>query len=56
MAQTATSKTVEFASGVTGALPFNIESSTNYLTPLVQVVPQSRASCLPVVISGLSRG
>ena len=39
MAQTLTSKTVEFASGVTGAMPFNVESATSYNYPLVQSVP-----------------
>lgn len=39
MAQSLTSKTVEFSTGATGALPFNVESSNSYNYPLVQVVP-----------------
>lgn len=39
MAESLTSKTVEFASGVTGALPMHSDSATGYLYPLIQSVP-----------------
>ena len=39
MALSLTSKTVEFSSGVTGALPLHSDSSTGYLYPLVTTVP-----------------
>lgn len=39
MAQTLTAKTVEFASGQTGSMPFNVEGSNSYNYPLVQTVP-----------------
>lgn len=39
MAQSLTSKTVEFASGEEGPMPFNLDSATSYLYPLVQTVP-----------------
>ncbi len=39
MAQTLTRKTVEFSSGVTGALPLHEDGSNNDLYPIVQLVP-----------------
>lgn len=45
MSQSLTSKTVEFSSGNTGALPFNVESSNSYNYPLVQMVPGELGGC-----------
>lgn len=45
MAQTLTAKTVEFASGQTGSMPFNVEGSNSYNYPLVQTVPGELGGC-----------
>lgn len=39
MSQSLSTRTVEFASGTTGSMPFNLESSNSYYYPLVQTVP-----------------
>ena len=39
MSQSLSTRTVEFASGTTGSMPFNLESSNSYYYPLVQMVP-----------------
>ena len=39
MSQSLSTRTVEFASGTTGSMPFNLESSNSYYYPVVQTVP-----------------
>ena len=51
MSQSLSNRTVEFASGTTGSMPFNLESSNSYYYPVVQTVPGELGGCTAYYLS-----